>query len=121
MKRRRLRLLWGPALLLLAVVLVIANMPEKEQLPAGAGEGQRMPAFRAVCTDGSTFDLREQEGKTVVIHVPPGLVSQMIGQKRCNLIWLQERFSLQRVKVLEEPGLKEPGFELIDGGQSTAF
>ena len=28
-----------------------------------------MPAFRAVCTDGSTFDLREQEGKTVVINL----------------------------------------------------
>lgn len=69
MKRRILRLLWGPALLLLAVVLVIANMPEKEQLPAGAGEGQRVPAFRAVCTDGSTFDLREQKGKTIVINL----------------------------------------------------
>ena len=63
----------------------------------------------------------QTEGKTVVIHVPPGLVSQMIGQKRCYLIWLQERFSLQRVKVMEEPGLKEPGFELIDGGQTMAF
>lgn len=39
-------------------------------------------------------------GKTVTITVPPSQLSQMIGQNRCNVHWLCDRFSLKSLKVV---------------------
>lgn len=45
--------------------------------------------------------LSAQTGRTAVtLGVAPNRVSLMVGQKRCNLIWLQERFSITRIKVV---------------------
>ena len=69
MKKKRLCLIWGPALILLTVVLILANRPSETPLPVGAAEGERMPAFRAVCTDDRVFDLAAQNGKVTVINL----------------------------------------------------
>lgn len=39
------------------------------------------------------------EGEAVTIRVPEKLLSQMLGQKRCNVIWLKEHFLLAELKV----------------------
>ena len=39
------------------------------------------------------------EGESVTIRVPEKLLSQMLGQKRCNVIWLKEHFLLAELKV----------------------
>ena len=41
---------------------------------------------------------------TVMVH--PSKVSQMTGQKRCNILWLQEHFSLSAVKIVASGDLK---------------
>ena len=42
-------------------------------------------------------------GKTVIITVPEKQLSQMIGQKRCNIEWLKKAFSLSDLIVKAEP------------------
>ena len=39
------------------------------------------------------------KGEAVTIRVPEKLLSQMLGQKRCNVIWLKEHFLLAELKV----------------------
>ena len=39
------------------------------------------------------------EGITVTVRVPERKLSQMLGQKRCNVIWLKERFHLAALEV----------------------
>ena len=56
MSKRLSRLLWAAALLLLAAVLVLVNLPGKEKKP-GAGEGEILPDFSVPCMDGSSFTL----------------------------------------------------------------
>ena len=69
MSKRTSRILWALVLILLAVVLVIVNRPDKKQLAPGAQVGQELPDFTAQCLDGSTFTLSEQRGKVVVINL----------------------------------------------------
>lgn len=45
------------------------------------------------------------EGKAVTLLVPEKKLSQMLGQKRCNLLWLQERFRLTSLSVIPDPSL----------------
>lgn len=40
-----------------------------------------------------------EEGSRVSIFVPATLLSQYIGQKRCNVLWLQEKFRLRELKI----------------------
>ena len=68
MKQRTVRLLWAAALLLLAAVLVIANLPGKAPA-SGAEPGERLSDFRVACLDGGAFRLSEQRGKVVVINL----------------------------------------------------
>lgn len=42
------------------------------------------------------------EGEAVTIRVPEKLLSQMLGQKRCNVIWLKEHFLLAELKVCQD-------------------
>ena len=44
-------------------------------------------------------------GSRIVIHVGKGKTSQMAGQKRCNVLYLMEKFSLKDVKIKENPEL----------------
>ena len=46
--------------------------------------------------------LRERgcRGGEVVLEVSKNFQSQLIGQKRCNVIWLTERFELERLRVV---------------------
>lgn len=44
-------------------------------------------------------------GKTLVVSVPKGKISQAIGQKRMNCLKLKEKFSLKSVKAVENDGL----------------
>ena len=62
-------LLWGLALALLAAVLVLTNLPEKEPAAPGTELGQALPDFSIECLDGSLFRLEDQRGKVVVINV----------------------------------------------------
>ena len=68
MKKQTARLLWTAALLLLAGVLVLVNLPGKTP-PAGAEPGELLPDFSVACVDGSEFRLAEQRGKVVVINL----------------------------------------------------
>ena len=68
MSKRLSRLLWAAALLLLAAVLVLVNLPEAEKAP-GARVGERLPDFTVSCLDGSSFALSGQRGKVVVINL----------------------------------------------------
>ena len=38
-------------------------------------------------------------GKIVMVTVPPNLLSQAIGQHRCNVIWLQDHFRLRELRI----------------------
>ena len=38
-------------------------------------------------------------GRSVIVTVPPDRLSQAIGQHRCNVIWLKERFRLKELQV----------------------
>ena len=69
MKPTLKRLLWGLALALLAAVLLLANLPERQAADPGAQVGQALPDFTARCLDGSVFRLEEQRGKVVVINL----------------------------------------------------
>ena len=42
------------------------------------------------------------EGKNLTIHVPEKQLSQMIGQKHCNIEWLKERFGLVSLSVIPD-------------------
>ena len=47
--------------------------------------------------------LMEQEnlyGQEAVIEISDRLLSQMTGQKRCNVIWLTERFQLRSLRII---------------------
>lgn len=68
MNRRFSRIAWGLALLLLAAVLVLVNLPESAP-PAGAEVGRQLPDFSVECVGGRTFRLSDQRGKTVVINL----------------------------------------------------
>ncbi|MBR0161489.1 MAG: radical SAM protein [Oscillospiraceae bacterium] len=53
------------------------------------------------------------EGKTVRIMTPPQIFSQMIGQKKCNLSWLTERFSLHDISVRSVQGLQDIEIKIL--------
>ena len=38
-------------------------------------------------------------GKTVIVTVSPNLLSQTLGQRRCNVIWLKEHFHLKELRI----------------------
>ncbi len=44
-------------------------------------------------------------GSSIVIEVGRGKISQMTGQKRCNIEYLKEKFSLKDLKIRENPAL----------------
>ena len=69
MKRNTVRALWAAAVLLLAVVIVFANLPDRTPAPDGTAPGERLPDFSIRCLDGSEFSLSEQRGKVVVINI----------------------------------------------------
>ena len=58
-------------------------------------------------------------GKTVTLAVPPELLSQMIGQHRCNVRWLRDRFALQELRILADPSVS--WLTLRPEGQQSAF
>ena len=84
MKKGLSRLLWIPALALLAAVLVLVNRPapaapapapqeslpeDDPAIPLGTQVGERLPDFTVECVDGSVFTLSEQRGKVVVLNL----------------------------------------------------
>ena len=46
-----------------------------------------------------------EPGAELAIEVPRGKTSQMTGQKRSNIIYLKEKFSLKELKIKENPDL----------------
>jgi thiol-disulfide isomerase/thioredoxin len=68
MRKQTVRFFWTAALLLLAAVLVLVNLPGKTP-PAGAEPGELLPDFSVACVDGSEFRLSEQRGRVVVINL----------------------------------------------------
>lgn len=42
----------------------------------------------------------ERDGDTVILRVPADKISQAVGQHRCNIDWLREKYHLQRIKIL---------------------
>ena len=69
MKQKTLRLLQAAALLFLAAVMILVNLPGPTPLPVGAEVGDVLPDFQTVCVDGSSFWLSAQRGKIVVINL----------------------------------------------------
>lgn len=69
MKRMGKYVLGVLALAVLIAVLVIVNLPEKPAAAPGAAVGEALPDFTIECVDGSSFTLREQRGKVVVINL----------------------------------------------------
>ena len=67
-KKHGKKIAWAAALVLLAGVLIFANLPTAQR-PTGAEAGQQLPDFSVTCLDGSRFTLSEQRGKTVVINL----------------------------------------------------
>ena len=61
--------LCAAALAALIAVLVLANLPTKQAAVSGAAVGEELPDFTVECLDGSTFSLRQQRGKVVVINL----------------------------------------------------
>ena len=57
------------ALALLAAVLIIANLPEKEPTVKGTKEGEVLPDFSISCLNGEQFSLSAHAGQTVVINL----------------------------------------------------
>ena len=53
-------------------------------------------------------------GRDVEILVPPARLSQAIGQKKCNLVWLTDRFRLASLRIL-------PAEELTPDGSGDAL
>ena len=53
------------------------------------------------------------EGGRVTIRVPEKKLSQMLGQKRCNVEWLKKRFRLAALEVCPDPGLTDLVIELL--------
>ena len=47
------------------------------------------------------------EGEAVTIRVPEKKLSQMLGQKRCNVIWLKERFHPAVLEVCPDPEITD--------------
>ena len=58
--------------------------------------------------------LREMgcKGKSVTICVPPRQLSQMIGQKRCNVEWLKEQFELRKLRIIADGRGTKPEVEI---------
>ena len=54
------------------------------------------------------------EGKSVIIRVPEKKLSQMLGQKRCNITWLQERFKLVSLHIIPDRDLAEIQIEQLE-------
>lgn len=69
MKKRSASILWAAALLLLAAVLVFANLPDEKPLPVGSAVGEKLPDFSLACIDGYEFRLSEHRGQVVVINL----------------------------------------------------
>lgn len=69
MSKRIRRLLWTLALLLLAGVLLLVNLPGDRPVAEGVRVGERLPEFSVRCLDGSSFSLSEQRGKVVVLNL----------------------------------------------------
>lgn len=70
MNQRIRRLLWVPALLLLAAVMIAVNRPGTNSAPSGGAQpGEQLPDFSAACLGGSDFTLSEQRGKVTVINL----------------------------------------------------
>ncbi len=68
MKRYLKIAVWTAALLFLAAVMILVNLPDG-RVQEGAEEGEKLPDFSLTCIDGSTFTLSEQRGKTVIINL----------------------------------------------------
>ena len=56
---------------------------------------------------------KHAEGQRVIITVPKGATSKMIGQNKENVIYLKEKYSLSGVKVIENPSLRSMCIELV--------
>ena len=93
-----------------------------EELSAGAAAGGAYhPALGELVKSRMLRNRAEallqgtEPGKSAVIRVPPRLLSQMLGQRRCNLGWLKERFSLTELKILPDEtvsGMKIEGLSI---------
>ena len=76
-------------------VLGGANHPALGELVYGALWYARMCTVLERCP--------QAKGKSVVIEVPRGKLSQAVGQHRCNVSALKARFALRDVRVCESP------------------
>ena len=83
-----------------------------EALSAGeAAAGAYHPAlgelvYGRIFREEAERQIREgrMDGAAVEILVPPGRASFMAGQKRCNTLYLQQKFGLRRIVIRENAG-----------------
>ncbi len=57
----------------------------------------------------------------VTLLVPPNLLSQMLGQHRCNVRWLCERFGLSQLRILADPSVSGLTLRQDDPAASNAL
>ena len=87
--------------------------PTDELTKGGALAGAYHPALGELIRSRALRNLAEEnmekanwEGKRAELFVRPELVSQMTGQRRCNVSWLTERFRLSSLKIRSDPTLQ---------------
>lgn len=53
------------------------------------------------------------EDKTLNVHCPAGAVSKVIGHKKCNLLYLQTKYSIKALKVIEKNELLRYNISIV--------
>ena len=87
-------------------VIRLGLNPTEELSGGGAAAGAYHPALgelvrSRVLRQKAEELLRETvPGSDAVLYVPAGRLSQMIGQKRENILWLRQRFGLHSLRVI---------------------
>ena len=104
-------------------VIRLGLNPTEELSSGGALAGAYHPALgelirsRVLRNQAENLLMREEcRGKKIVLAVPPRQYSQMIGQKRCNITWLNSRFGLAGLKVISDAATGQPVIRQITEG-----
>lgn len=99
-------------------VIRLGLNPTDELSSGGALAGAYHPALGELVRSRVLRNRAEQimtdmhcEGRDVTIHIPEKNLSQMLGQKHCNTVWLKERFSLKELEVIPNPAVSDMEIE----------
>ena len=100
-------------------VIRLGLNPSEELSDGAAVAGAYHPAFgelvrsRILLTKAESLLTPEDKGADITVYVAPNRVSAMVGQKRCNLTALRERYSLAGIRVLPDAALQGDAISLL--------